>query len=110
MALLIYDIDGHRIVEVNEVVDIANVEQFAAELDTSIRESPERTVIVDLGCSLLTTDGVTFLERAHAVATRCGRVLRITARHRISRKVLRITGADHLLDVHPDLPTAMRAA
>ncbi|MDX2695700.1 anti-sigma factor antagonist [Streptomyces ipomoeae] len=109
MALLIYDLDGHRIVEVNEVVDIANADQFAGELATLIRESPERTVIVDLGCPLLTTAGVIFLERAHAVAARCGRVLRVTAGHRISRKVLRITGADHLLDVHPDLLTALDA-
>jgi anti-anti-sigma regulatory factor len=110
MALLTYDIEGHRIVTVNEVVDIANVNQFAGELATVIRECAERTVIVDLGCPLLTAAGVDFLERAHAVAARCGRNLRITAGHDMSRRVLRITGADHLLEVHPDLPAALHAA
>ncbi|WP_258575260.1 hypothetical protein [Streptomyces shenzhenensis] len=40
------------------------------------------------------------------MAERCGRTPRGTAGHRISRKVPRGTGADHLLDVRPDLPTA----
>jgi anti-anti-sigma regulatory factor len=110
VALPTYDLEGSRIVRVNEVVDVANADQFAGELSALIRECPEPTVIVDIGCPLLTTDGVDLLERAHALAARCGRTLRVTASHRVSRKVLRITGADRLLDVHPDLPTALRAA
>lgn len=110
MALPTYDIEGSRIVRVSEVVDVANADWFAGELAALIRDCPEQTVIVDLSCPLLTTDGIDFLERAHALAGRCGRTLRVTAGHDISRKVLRITGADRLLDVHPDLETALSAA
>ncbi|WP_234544276.1 STAS domain-containing protein [Streptomyces shenzhenensis] len=110
MALPSYTIDGYRIIRVNEVVDLANADDLATEAAALIRDCDERTVIVDFDCPLLTTDGVVFLERVHAVAERCGRTLRVAAGHRISRKVLRITGADHLLDVRPDLPTALGAA
>ncbi|MER5884602.1 STAS domain-containing protein [Streptomyces sp. NPDC001941] len=104
MPLPSYRLAGHQVVKVYAVIDIANAARVGQDLDRVLADCPRgSSVVVDLRAPLLTAAGLDVLEHAHETALRHGLALRVTTRHALVRKVLRITGAEHLLDVHRDL-------
>lgn len=103
--------DHAVVVKVHQVIDIANVESFRADLKRVLRRCCGfRTMVVDLRSPCLTAVAVDALEDAQHLATRLGLRLLITAPHPLTRRVLRITAADRRLEVYRDLPAALQAA
>lgn len=110
MPLPAYPVTGHLVIKVYEVVDIANLERVTSELTELLYTCPEPAVILDIRSRYLTGAGIDVLTNVHGLAHCLGLRLQVAVRHPLARRILAITGADFLLEVHPDLPTALQAA
>lgn len=107
LSLPTYRVAGMQVIKVYEVLDIANAPRVNGELAALVRTGCDPSVVVDLRTPYLTTAGIEVLEHAGQVAARRRRSLRIAAHRSLARRVLRITGADQVLEVHPDLSSAL---
>ena len=110
MPVRSHRITAPRVITVCEVIDLSNADRIARDLARPLVERTAHVVIIDLHATLLTVTGVGVLERTQLLADRLGLRLRVVASLPLARKVLRLTGADDTLDVHPDLTSALRAS
>lgn len=105
-------LDHVLVVDVDEVIDIANAEHIRTALVRRLlhaRGQRADTVVVDLWHSCLTSAGIAVLEDAQALARAVTLRLLVVASHPLTRSVLRITAADRQLEVYPRLTAALRA-
>ncbi|MES5825004.1 hypothetical protein [Streptomyces sp. RG80] len=97
-------LDHVLVVDVDEVIDIANAEHIRTALVRRLlhaRGQRADTVVVDLRHPCL--------EDAQALARAVTLRLLVVASHPLTRSVLRITAADRQLEVYPRLTAALRA-
>ncbi|MGW8374794.1 STAS domain-containing protein [Streptomyces sp. ODS28] len=95
------DLADCTVLAVSEEIDLSNADLVEAELSRRLRACITATVIVDVRATLLTVTGVAVLESLHALAGRQGVRLLVVPRYPLVRRVLRLTGADRVLSVHP---------
>jgi anti-sigma B factor antagonist len=91
-------------------IDIANADQVRDDL-LSILNRGAATLIVDMGATTFCDSaGVNALIRAHKRATANGSKMRLVVRASAVRRVLDITGVDHLMDLYPSVAASLAGA
>jgi anti-sigma B factor antagonist len=91
-------------------VDIANADQARDDL-LSILNRGAATLIVDMGgTTFCDSAGVNALVRAHKRATANGSEMRLVVSASAVRRVLDITGVDHLMDIYPSVAASLAGA
>jgi anti-anti-sigma factor len=106
-------LDHVLVVELGEVIDIANAERIRTDLVRHLlraRGQEASVIVVDLRFPCLTSAGVAVLEDAQHLADAVRLRLVVVATHPFTRRVLHLTSADGCLEVHPHLAAALRAA
>jgi len=98
------------VLSVTGEVDLYTAPQLQAALENAVDAAgPGRAdVVVDLGgVGFLDSTGLGEIVAAHkALAAKDARLHLVVAHDRV-RRLLRLTGLDGVLDVHPDLPAAL---
>ncbi|MDQ0602400.1 anti-anti-sigma factor [Streptomyces canus] len=105
-------LDHVLVVEVDEIIDIANAEHIRTALVCQLlraRGQEASAVVVDLRDPFLTSAGVDVLEGIRDLADSVTVRLLVVAPHPLTRRVLRLTAADRQREVHPRLTEALRA-
>jgi anti-anti-sigma factor len=91
-------------------IDVTNADQVGAELMQAL-EAGAAMLVVDMTETVFCdSSGVQMLLRAHRRATAAGTELRVATSNRSVRRVLELTGTDRVIDMYPDLSTAMNRA
>jgi anti-sigma B factor antagonist len=91
-------------------IDIANADQVRDDL-LSILNRGAATLIVDMGgTTFCDSAGVNALVRAHKRATANGSDMRLVVSAPAVRRVLDITGVDHLMDMYPSVAASLAGA
>jgi anti-sigma B factor antagonist len=91
-------------------IDIANADQVRDDL-LSILNRGAATLIVDMGgTTFCDSAGVNALIRAHKRATANGSEMRLVVTVSAVRRVLDITGVDHLMDIYPSVAASLSGA
>jgi anti-sigma B factor antagonist len=91
-------------------IDIANADQVRDDL-LSILNRGAAALIVDMGgTTFCDSAGVNALVRAHKRATANGSEMRLVVRASAVRRVLDITGVDHLMDIYPSVAASLAGA
>jgi anti-sigma B factor antagonist len=99
--------DEPVVVRLPDEIDICNEEQLRDILTCAVDDGAA-TVIVDaasttfLGCS-----GVSVLVEAHQRAAAAGARMRLVATATVVMRVLKLTGADRVLDIYPSVTSAL---
>jgi anti-sigma B factor antagonist len=91
-------------------IDIANADQVRDDL-LSILNRGAATLIVDMGgTTFCDSAGVNALVRAHKRAAANGSQIRLVVRASAVRRVLDITGVDHLMGIYPSVAASLAGA
>jgi anti-sigma B factor antagonist len=88
-------------------IDIANAGQIREDL-LSVLNRGAATLIVDMGgTTFCDSAGVNALVRAHKRATANGSKMHLVVSAPAVRRVLAITGVDHLMDLYPSVAASL---
>jgi anti-sigma B factor antagonist len=91
-------------------IDIVNADRVRDDL-LSILNRGAATLIVDMGgTTFCDSAGVNALVRAHKRATANDSEMRLVVSAPAVRRVLNITGVDHLMDVYPSVAASLAGA
>lgn len=88
-------------------IDIANAGQVCEELLRALNSGPPVLVVDMTGTSFCAAAGIDALMRARGRASAAGIGLRVAVSAPIVRRVLEMTGVDHLIGVYPGLDAAL---
>lgn len=95
------------VISVPAEIDMANADLVRDDLLSVLNRGPA-TLIVDMGgTTFCNSSGVNALIRAHRRATACESDMRLVATAPAVRRVLSITGLDHLIEVYPSVAAAL---
>ena len=90
-------------------IDLNNADQVSDELLRILEQGPQVLVVDVTGTTFCASDGVHAVLRAHQRAAAIPVVLRLAAGGYAVRRVLELTGANHVIDTYPSLDTALAA-
>jgi anti-sigma B factor antagonist len=91
-------------------IDIANADQVRDDL-LSVLNRGAATLIVDMGgTTFCDSAGVNALVRAHKRAAANDSQMRLVVSAPAVRRVLDITGVDHLMDIYPSVAASLAGA
>ena len=88
-------------------IDVTNSDQVGAELMQALDGSAVMLVVDMTETVFCDSSGIQILLRAHRQATAAGTELRLATSNPAVRRVLELTGTDRVIDMYPDLSTAM---
>ena len=88
-------------------IDMTNDGQVETALIAALGDGLAVLVADGTGTTFCAASGTGALIRAHQQAEAAGTQLRVVAVSAIMRRVLEVTGADHLLDTYPSLADAL---
>jgi anti-anti-sigma factor len=91
-------------------IDVTNADQVGTELMQALDGSAAMLVVDMTETVFCDSSGIQMLLRAHRRATAAGTELRVATSSRSVRRVLELTGTDRVIDMYPDLSTAMNRA
>ncbi|MFF4342303.1 STAS domain-containing protein [Kitasatospora sp. NPDC001540] len=90
-------------------LDHDSVGPLREALERAVAEPPGRLVVDCGGLDFCDSTGLNLLLRAHAAAVRAGLPLLLAAPGAVVARMLAITGADEVLEVHPTVEEALAA-
>jgi anti-anti-sigma factor len=88
-------------------IDMNNADLVNAELAQALEEGPGVLVVDMTATAFCSSGGIHVLSRARSQATVAGARLRVAVTAHIVRRVLELTGMDELIDIYPDVETAL---
>ena len=88
-------------------IDLTNADGVRDELLRTVNRGPAVLVVDMTGTSFCAVAGIHALLRARRRASTAGVGLRVATGPGTVRRMLELTGADQLLDVHPSLEAAL---
>jgi anti-sigma B factor antagonist len=95
------------VISVPPEIDMTNADQVRDDLLSVLNRGPA-TLIVDMGgTTFCNSSGVNAMIRAHRRATACESHMRLVVTAPAVRRVLSITGLDHLIEVYPSVAAAL---
>lgn len=98
---------GYTVLEFAGEIDISAAAEIAPLLDAATEE-PGARVVIDLGgIEFFDCSGLRLLYRARGRVLDRGGDLRLVCTHRLTLRVLRVTGLSRLLPPSPSLETAL---
>ncbi|MFI0262658.1 STAS domain-containing protein [Streptomyces sp. NPDC017056] len=110
MNLSNYHIADRLVIEVPEIIDIANTDQVAAGLQGLLRAPGACRIVIDLRAPLITVAGLQTLLHCQRTARARGMTLSVAADRPMVRKAFRLTGVHRTIPVHSSLAAALEAA
>ncbi|MFD7661117.1 STAS domain-containing protein [Streptomyces sp. NPDC059788] len=109
MNLSNYRIADQLVIEVPEIIDIANTGQVAAGLQGLLRAPEASGVVIDLRAPIITVAGLQTLLRCQRTARERGMTLSVAADRPMVRKAFQLTGVHRAIPVHSSLEDALAA-
>ncbi|MFH8347450.1 STAS domain-containing protein [Streptomyces sp. NPDC018045] len=109
MYLSNYHIADRLVIEVPEIIDIANTGQVAAGLQGLLREPEANGVVIDLRAPIITVAGLQTLLSCQRTAREHGVTLSVAADRPMVRKAFRLTGVHRTIPLHSSLEDALAA-
>ncbi|MFH8409126.1 STAS domain-containing protein [Streptomyces sp. NPDC018019] len=109
MNLPNYHIADRLVIEVPEIIDIANNHQMAAGLQGLLRAPAADGVVIDLRAPIITVAGLQTLLRCQRTARERGVTLSVATDRPMVRKAFRLTGVHRTIPVHSSLADALAA-
>ncbi|WP_063830769.1 anti-sigma factor antagonist [Kitasatospora phosalacinea] len=100
---------GALVVRPEGELDHDSVAPLREALEQAVADPSERLVVDCGGLEFCDSTGLNLLLRAHAAAGRAGLPLLLAAPGAVVARMLEITGADEVLDVHPSVEEALAA-
>ena len=88
-------------------IDSSNAGEVHEELLRALNGGPAVLVVDMTGTSFCASAGIHALARARSRAAAAGISLRVAVSASIVRRILELTGVDHLIDVYPGLEDAL---
>ena len=100
---------GALVVRPEGELDHDSVGPLRETLERAVADPPKRLVVDCGGLEFCDSTGLNLLLRAHAAALHAGLPLLLAAPGAVVARMLAITGADEVLDVHPTVEDALAA-
>nr|WP_081539808.1 MULTISPECIES: STAS domain-containing protein [Kitasatospora] len=100
---------GALVVRPEGELDHDSVGPLRDVLERAVADPPGRLVVDCGGLDFCDSTGLNLLLRAHGAARRAGVPLLLAAPGPVLGRILEITGADEVLDVHPTVEDALAA-
>ncbi|QKW24045.1 STAS domain-containing protein [Kitasatospora sp. NA04385] len=100
---------GALVVRPEGELDHDSVGPLREVLERAVADPPARLVLDCGGLAFCDSTGLNLLLRAQAAANRAGLPLMLAAPGPVVARMLEITGANEVLDVHPDVEQALAA-
>ncbi|MFD7736106.1 STAS domain-containing protein [Kitasatospora phosalacinea] len=100
---------GALVVRPEGELDHDSVGPLRETLERAVADPPKRLVVDCGGLEFCDSTGLNLLLRAHAAALHAGLPLLLAAPGAVVARMLAITGADEVLDVHPTVEEALTA-
>ncbi|MEN2417400.1 STAS domain-containing protein [Streptomyces rimosus] len=111
MNLSTYRVADRLVIEVPEIIDIANNHQMAEGLQEGLLHAPPADgVVIDLRAPIITVAGLQTLLRCQRTARERGVTLSVAADRPMVRKAFRLTGVHRTIPLHSSLADALAAA
>ncbi|MFE1316213.1 STAS domain-containing protein [Kitasatospora phosalacinea] len=101
---------GALVVRPEGELDHDSVGPLRETLERAVADPPARLVVDCGGLEFCDSTGLNLLLRAHAAALHAGLPLLLAAPGAVVARMLAITGADEVLDVHPTVEDALAAS
>ncbi|MEM7442334.1 MAG: STAS domain-containing protein [Pseudomonadota bacterium] len=99
--------DGHIIVRVIGKLDVIAAKEFEARLSAHI-ESPQPLIVLDFSeCDYISSAGLRGILIAAKKSQTAKTTLVLAGMNKMVRQVFRVSGFDRMLDIEPDVATAL---